>query len=263
MGQEQSDLTIEAGGHRLRARWLAPRTSPSQPVIVLLHQGLGSVTQWRDFPQLLAAATGAAVLSYDRYGYGRSDAVSGERPPTFLAEEAERTLPEVLDYLSIERPIVYGHSDGGTIALLFAAAFPDRPAAIVSEDAHVFAEAHLSKGYADMLAAFDQGDLKRKLARHHDDVVGMFRSWTGAWLSPAMRDWNITARLPLIRCPALVMQGENDDHCLPEQFTLIADGIGGEVERWLVPKCGHSPHLETTADVIARTATFLKRVGAI
>lgn len=261
MTEDERDLRLMAGGHELRVRWFAPRRTPDQAVILLLHQGLGSVTQWRDFPEKLATATGCAVVGYDRWGHGLSERLVLPRPASFLDDEATRALPELLDKLELGKVTVYGHSDGGTIALLFAAAFPDRVLAVVSEAAHVFAEVDSVSGFAEVIAAFEKGDLRQRLARHHgDNVDAMFRGWADAWGSPAMQDWRITDRLQAIRCPVLVIQGEKDDHGSPAQVEAIVNGVSGPAESWFVPGCGHSPHLEAMEAVVERSTDFICRV---
>ncbi len=258
------DTFVMASGHRLRVRWFSPRRSPSQLVIVLLHQGLGSVTQWRAFPESLAAATGAAVVGYDRWGHGGSDAMSVPRSPEFIENEARKALPDVLDALSIERPIVYGHSDGGSIALEFAASFPDRPLATISEAAHVFSEVNASSGFDEVVAAFETGDLRPRLERHHgENVDRMFWAWANVWRSPAMQSWRMTERLREIRCPLLVMQGTNDEHGSRAQVETIETGVSGPVETWMAPGYAHSLHLEATEAVAERCAAFLRRAEII
>lgn len=254
------DLSLIACGHRLRARWFAPRRPETQDVIVLLHQGLGSITQWRTFPGSLAAATGCAVVGYDRWGHGGSERLVLPRAPAFLQEEAESALPQVLDGLGLDRAIIYGHSDGGTIALLFAAAFPRRARAVISEAAHVFSEVGATGGLTGVVADFESGDLRRRLERHHgDNVESMFRGWADLWRSPAMRDWRMTDRLAAIRCPVLALQGSDDEHGSIKQVEAIVTGVGGPVENWIIPGCGHSPHLEATEAVARRCAEFTAR----
>ncbi len=258
---DTGDLSVQADGHRLRVRWFAQRHGLDRPVVVLLHQGLGSVSQWRGFPGALAAATGYAVVGYDRWGHGGSEPLTAPRGRDFLEREACRVLPEVLQALAIERPILYGHSDGGSIALLFAAASPDGARAVITEAAHVFSEAHTASGFADVVAAYEHGDLRARLARHHGDKVdAMFRGWAGFWQRPDMRDWRITDRLPAIRCPVLAIQGCEDEHGTPAQVESIAAGVGGPVETLMVAGCGHAPHLEASDAVAARVAAFLGRV---
>jgi pimeloyl-ACP methyl ester carboxylesterase len=261
MAAKQEDVQVTAAGHRLRVRWFSPRRSPAQSVIILLHQGLGSVTQWRNFPEALAAATGAAVVGYDRWGHGASDPLDGPRPPSFLEEEAVLALPDVLGALDLDDVVLYGHSDGASIALLFAGAFPERARAVISEAAHVFSETGSASGFSEVLAAFESGDLRARLARHHGgNVDSMFRGWADVWRSPAMHNWSMADRLPAIRCPVFVLQGEKDDHGTVAQLQAIVNGVSGNVESWLVPACGHSPHLEATDAVVGRVADFLRRV---
>jgi pimeloyl-ACP methyl ester carboxylesterase len=264
MTEDERDQWVSVCGHDLRVRWCVPRRDPGQAVIVMLHQGLGSVTQWRDFPQKLGAATGCAVVAYDRWGHGRSDRLTLPRSPGFLSDEAERALPELLDRLELANAVLYGHSDGGSIALLFAAAFPQRTIAVISEAAHVFSEAHSASGFAEVVAQYDKGDLRQRLARHHgENVDAMFRGWVEAWQHPTMRDWRMTDRLPAIRCPVLAIQGENDDHGSPGQVEAIVSGVSGPVESWFVPGCGHAPHLEAADAVLERSAAFLRRAFEI
>lgn len=201
---DEFDLVID--GKALKLRWFAARATPHAPVIVLLHQGLGSITQWRSFPAALAAATDCAVLAYDRLGHGRSARLSGPRQPDFLDREAKEVLPAILDAVGIERPLLYGHSDGATIALMFAAAFPDRPQAVISEAAHVFSEVEANGGIAQLAADYRTGDLRDRLARHHgENVDSMFEAWATIWQSPSMSAWSMTERLQQIRAPLLLI----------------------------------------------------------
>jgi pimeloyl-ACP methyl ester carboxylesterase len=253
---DEFSLTID--NCQLQLRWCAPRADAASPVIVLLHQGLGSITQWRNFPDILAARCGLAVLAYDRRGHGRSCGLEGPRAPDFLDREAQVVLPALLDALGIERPVLYGHSDGGTIALMFAAAFSGRPAAVISEAAHVFSEVEASGGVAALAAAFHDGDLRAKLARHHGaNVDRMFDGWASLWRSPAMSNWNMTDRLPRIVAPLLLIQGEDDEHGSLAQIDAIVAAARGPTETFLIPECGHIPHLERTEMVADRVAAFL------
>lgn len=253
-----TDDHVSAGGHRLRIRWYAPRRDPAQPVLVMLHQGLGSVSQWRDFPERLARATGCAAVGYDRYGYGGSDALTEPRRPDFLDVEATRTLPDLLAALRVENPILYGHSDGGTIALMYAAAFPQKPAAVISEAGHILSEVHAGTGFEDVVRAFETTDLRQRLERHHGDKTdSMFRGWADIWRSPAMRGWQMLDRLAAIRCPLLVIQGKDDAHGSAAQVDPIGERSGGPVETFWIDDCEHSPHLERPDQVVARVAGFL------
>lgn len=255
---DEFDLGID--GQALKLRWFAPRATPHAPVIVLLHQGLGSITQWRSFPAALAAATDCAVLAYDRLGHGRSARIEGPRQPDFLDREAMDVLPAILDAVGIDRPILYGHSDGATIALMFAAAFPDRPQAVISEAAHVFSEVEANGGIAQLVVDYRTGDLRDKLARHHhDNVDPMFEAWAGIWQAPAMRSWSMTERLQHIRAPLLLIQGEADEHGSLRQIETIVSETGGPTDTLLLSGCGHIPHLERPQAVVERVASFLGR----
>ena len=260
MAKGTVDRFVVADGHRLRLRWFARRSRPDATVILFLHQGLGSVTQWRRFPELLAAASGSAAVGYDRWGHGASEPLILPRPPDFLEREAERALPDVLDALGLDRVVLYGHSDGGTIALLAAAAHPGRVTAVISEAAHVFYENGTTSGFAQVIVDFEQGGLRDGLARHHGgNVDAMFHGWADAWRSPAMQNWSMTARLPAVRCPTLVIQGAADSHGSQAQVDAIANGVAGPVETVVLPGIGHAPHLEATETVVARVAAFLGR----
>ncbi len=249
---------VVADGHRLRSRWFARKPRPDAPVILFLHQGLGSVTQWRRFPEQLAAASGCAAVGYDRWGHGASEPLILPRSPDFLEREAERALPDVLDTLGLDRVVLYGHSDGGTIALLAAAAHPHRISAVISEAAHVFAEAGTAAGFTRVIADFEEGGLRNALGRHHgDNVDNMFHGWADAWRSPAMQSWSMIDKLPAVRCPTLVIQGADDSHGSPAQVETIAHGVTGPVETLVMPGVGHAPHLEATETVVARVAEFL------
>jgi pimeloyl-ACP methyl ester carboxylesterase len=262
MATSADDQMIVADGHRLRLRWFARKPAADSPVILFLHQGLGSVSQWRRFPEQLAAASGCAAVGYDRWGHGGSAPLALPRPTNFLEHEAERSLPAVLDALGLARVILYGHSDGGSIALLAAAALPLRVTAVISEAAHVFSEAGTASRFAQVIADFESGGLRDALARHHgDNVDAMFRGWADVWRSPAMQNWSMISKLPAVACPTLVIQGADDSHGSQVQVDAIARGVAGPVETLVLPDIGHAPHLEATAAVVAGVAAFLARAG--
>jgi pimeloyl-ACP methyl ester carboxylesterase len=199
---------VTAAGHRLRAQWLGGPRAPDGRALVFLHQGLGSIPQWRGFPAALCQATGLPGLAYERWGFGGSEALVLPRPADHLDVEAERALPEVLGACAIARPVLIGHSDGGTIALLHAAAFPDRVAACITEAAHVFVEDIGRQAIRGVMARWQSGDLRARLAKYHGpNTEAMFRGWAETWLGPEFRDWTMEARLPAITCPTLVIQG--------------------------------------------------------
>lgn len=254
------DLSIDVDGVTLALHWFTAPETPSGRTIVLLHQGLGSIRQWRDFPVLLAELTGYAVLAYDRSGHGRSSPMAEPRGPDFIEHEARVVLPALLAALGIARPIVYGHSDGGTIALEFAASFPERPLAVVSEAGHVINEGPETGSIEVVKTAFQETDLRAKLARHHGDKVDeMFDAWAGVWSSEPMRDWQMLDRLPAITCPLLVIQGEGDEHGSMAQVDEVVRRVGGPVEAEVMPGIGHMPHLEAAELVANRVASFLRK----
>jgi pimeloyl-ACP methyl ester carboxylesterase len=237
--------------------------APDRPTLVFLHEGLGSIGQWRDVPDALAAATGLPALVFDRDGHGGSSRLEHERPPDFMEREARESLPALLDRLGLGPILPVGHSDGGTIALFFAAAYPERVRALVTLAAHVFVEEETLAGIRAAVAAFESTDLKERLRRHHgDNTESMFRGWADVWLSPAFRDFSALAALGRIRAPALVIQGEDDEYGTARQVEAIRAGVAGPIETTLVPRCGHAPHLQARAVVLPLIVDFVRRVLA-
>lgn len=247
---------IQAGGHRLEYGWIKGR-EPALAPLVFLHEGLGSLSAWRDFPEALAQATGRSALIYSRYGYGQSDALSGPRGSDFLHAEAE-VLGEVLAARGIQRPILIGHSDGGTIAIIYAGRFPKAVDALILEAAHVFVEDLSIAGVAAAEALWRNGDLQDKLARHHADPEGAFRGWSEAWRAPGFRDWNIEEFLKPIICPVLALQGAGDEYGTPKQLTAIRDQVTGPCEIELLENCRHVPHRDQRDLVLAKMAAFIR-----
>lgn len=254
-------LTVD--GHRYEVARLDPPApvAAGAPTLVFLHEGLGCVSLWRDFPARLAARTGLPGFVYSRLGYGRSDPGRRPLPLDYHTPEATDVLPKVLAAAAIARPILVGHSDGGTIALLNAAAhLAPEPLAAVTLAAHVFNEDITIAGIEQARLAFETTDLPARLARHHgENTEGAFRGWCDAWLSPPFRDWNVEACLPAITCPLLVIQGEADIYGSPRQVAAICAGAGGTAEPALLTGLGHAPHLEDPGRVIGAIAGFLAR----
>jgi pimeloyl-ACP methyl ester carboxylesterase len=255
---------VTAAGHRLRvARIGRPDAGDRAPTLVFLHEGLGSILHWRDVPQVLAAATGLRALAYDRWGFGGSDPLVLPRPDDYLEREAHEALPELLAACGVGEHILIGHSDGGTIALLYAARRPPGLLGLVAEAAHVFVEDCTIAGIERAAAAWRDTDLPRRLARYHGDKAeSVFRGWAETWLRPSFRGWTMTDRLPAIGCPALVIQGADDEYGTTAQVEAIAAGMSGPAETLVVPGCGHTPHLEARDVVLPAIARFVARVIA-
>lgn len=240
----------------------ARESTASSPVLVFLHEGLGSAVQWRDFPARVGKATGLAALAYSRVGYGRSAPVDLPRPLTYMQDEARDALPRLLDALAVESAILIGHSDGGSIALVHAALDArekrGRIRAVVTEAPHVFVEDVSVASIAKAREAFETGDLRDKLARYHGtNVDGAFRGWNDAWLEPAFRSWNIEQYLPSITAPVLVIQGEDDPYGTRAQVDAVARGAGGRVETLMLPGCGHAPHRDRPEATEAAIVSFV------
>jgi pimeloyl-ACP methyl ester carboxylesterase len=243
---------VTAGGHRLEYAWFGEAPADA-PVIVMLHEGLGSVALWRDFPQAVHAATGLGVLVYSRWGYGRSDPIpQAPRPPDYLDPEGREVLPEVLRALGVRRPILLGHSDGGSIALIQAGSgIAPAPLGVITMAAHVFVETVSTVSIAKARVAYEESDLRARLARFHADVDGAFYSWNCTWMLPAfIRGFNIEADVTRIRCPITAIQGEQDEYGTVRQLESIRARSGGRAEIVLIPDCRHSPHRDQ------RTATL-------
>lgn len=232
-----------------------------EPALVFLHEGLGSIRQWRDFPERVARATGQRALVYDRYGYGQSDVLAEERVGTdFMHWEALVVLPELLAKLGIRNPVLIGHSDGASIALIHAGSFPVRGLAVLAP--HVFTEPFNLNSIEKITAAFPASGLREGLARYHRDPVKTFHLWSDAWLDPRFRDWNIEEFLPRIRCPVLAIQGEGDQYGTMAQLDAIARQVAGPCELLKLEDCGHSPHRDQPERVLAAIADFVRRVGS-
>jgi pimeloyl-ACP methyl ester carboxylesterase len=255
----QADSTfVTVRGHKLEVQRIAGR-DPGAATLVFLHEGLGSVSMWRDFPARAAAATGCAAVVYSRYGYGRSDALGEPRGVDYMHVEAQQVLPDLLRQLSIEEPVLVGHSDGGSIALVYAGA--GHPAkGIVAMAPHVFVEDLSVKSIAEAKAAFETTDLPQKLARHHADAAKTFRGWNDIWLHPDFRAWNIEEYLPRVYCPVLAIQGFDDEYGTMAQIDAIARQVGGPVELLRLAGCRHSPHRDQPEAVIRAIAHFVERL---
>ena len=225
--------------------------------LVFLHEGLGSVSLWKDFPERVAGATGRAALVYSRAGYGASSPAALPRQPDYMHVEAHRVLPALLDRLGIEDPILIGHSDGASIALLHAGSGTRPVRAVVALSPHVFVEDLSIASIAEARRQYRTTDLAHRLARHHDDADAAFRGWNDIWLAPAFRDWNIEDCLPRVRCPLLLIQGRDDEYGTRAQLDAIERQAGGRVTRVELADCRHSPHRDQPEATVAAIADFI------
>jgi len=244
---------LTAGGHRLDYERIDG--DGGAPTLILLHEGLGSVALWRDFPAKLAAATGCPAVVYSRYGYGRSDPLGAPRGVDYMHLEALETLPELRAALALDDAILVGHSDGASIALIHAGSGRWPVRAIVLEAPHVFVEDASIASIAAARTAYETTDLRQRLARYHADVDSAFRGWNDIWLDPVFRSWNIASVLPGMRCPVLAIQGADDEYGTLAQIDAIERGLTGRFERLVLANCQHSPHRDqeqATLDAMAR-----------
>jgi pimeloyl-ACP methyl ester carboxylesterase len=240
------------------------RIEGAPPTLVFLHEGLGSVSGWRGFPRAVAEATGRAALVYSRRGYGRSEAAPLPWPLTFMHDEARQVLPDLLAREGIDDAVLVGHSDGASIALIYMAELCSGRAVrgvvamaphVVVEDVCVQAIAALRDRYADSAT-----DVRAKLAKHHADADATFQGWAGAWLDPEFRKWDLTALLPRVRVPVLVIQGEDDEYGTLAQVDAVCAGVAGEAERLVLPGCGHVPQRDRPEETLAAIVRFVHRV---
>jgi pimeloyl-ACP methyl ester carboxylesterase len=244
----------------IETAWWGPPPDAA-PTLVLLHEGLGCVSLWRDFPKRLADATGHGVFAYSRYGYGKSDPEPLPWPMTYMHREAEQVLPGVLDRAGIRRYVTIGHSDGASIAAIHAGSVPDpRRAGVVLIAPHFFTEASGLASIAAIREIYETGDLRARLARHHAHVDNAFHGWNGAWLDPRFRDWNIMDRVPGIDVPVLFLQGTKDEYGSTEQVYAPARAATVPTETVLIDGAGHAPHLERPDETLSAIVPFLRRV---
>lgn len=247
-------------GHKLEVvRLRSAHPVERAPIMVFLHEGLGSVAMWRDFPQRVADATGCDALVYSRLGYGKSDPLPAPRAVQYMHDEALAVLPDLLEKLEIEAPLLFGHSDGGSIALIHAGGSGRTVSGVIAMAPHVMVEDISIASIAQAKLAWRGTDLRGRLARYHADVDGAFRGWNDIWLHPDFRTWNIEEYLPRIECPVLAIQGEDDEYGTLEQILRIARGAR-DVELLTLADCRHSPHRDQPDAVIEAVRAFTSRV---
>ena len=249
---------VEIAGHQLEV--IVPQPpEPGSRWAVYLHEGLGSAGQWRDFPSRVAALTGCGTLVYSRWGYGGSEPRRTPWPDDFMTPEALDTLPALLAHFGVRRPVLVGHSDGATIALRFAAAFPDACAGLVAIAAHVMSEDATGSSIRAARQRFLDGPLRDVLRRqhgHHADDTAL--GWSEAWLRVGA--WDMRPVLAAIRCPVLVVQGRDDEFGTLGQVDAIVRGVGGTVASLVLDRCGHAPHREKPKAVLAAVTRFIQQL---
>ena len=250
--------SIEVNGKRLEVQWHGP--SPDQALtLIFLHEGLGCVEMWHDFPRDLAAATGCGALVFSRLGYGGSDKCELPRPLRFMHHEGLRVLPELLEKAGVKECVLVGHSDGGSIGIIYAGGTPALPLkGLITEAAHVFCEDLSVQSIQAARERYLEGDLREKLKKYHGPNVDCaFWGWNDAWLHPDFRKWNLEEYLPGIHVPLLAIQGEQDPYGTPAQVEAIVGKTGGEAGALMLANCGHAPHRDRPQATLRAMKDFI------
>ncbi len=230
------------------------------PYLIFLHEGLGCNAMWKDFPEQLCHKTECPGLLYDRLGYGQSSPVDSARTVHYLHDCALNELPKVIESLIPKKSyILVGHSDGGSISLIFGAEKPSLLRGIITEAAHVFVDSETIEGIQAADESFSRGKLNGLRKYHGEKTNRVFKAWSETWLSDWFRHWNIEYLLPSIECPVLVIQGSDDHYGTEDQVNSIVTKVSGNAESYFVKKCGHSPHLEQPETVIEIMSEFIER----
>ncbi|MFT8243704.1 alpha/beta fold hydrolase [Roseomonas sp. BN140053] len=251
---------VVVDGARLETAWWGPGPEEA-PTLVLLHEGVGCIALWRGFPAALAAATGCGVLAWSRRGYGQSDPVPLPRPLDYMQREARDAVGPVLDAAGVRRAVLLGHSDGGSIAAIYAGTHQDfRVRGLVLLAPHFVVEAVTIAGIEDARRRYETTDLRNRLARYHADVDGAFWGWNRAWLDPGFRAFNIEAEVAHLRVPVLILQGDADPYGTAEQLRLAQREAYCPVDGVVLPGVGHAPHLEAPEATLGAVAAFLDRL---
>lgn len=253
-------LTAHIDGRAIEYRMI-PGDALKLPTLVFLHEGLGSVGLWRDFPDKIAHRLGARTLVYSRFGYGGSDGLLAKRAPEFMHTEALDVLPKLLASLGIDRPLLVGHSDGASIALIHAAHFPVAGVAVLAP--HVFVEEICVEAIAKVRANYEKSGLKQRLAKYHTRVDDAFLGWTDIWLDPRFRSWSIETLIPQIKAPMLLIQGERDEYGTLAQLDRIEAAAQAPATRLVLETCGHSPHRDQEQVVADAIVAFARNLQVV
>ncbi len=260
ISMKSSTSVLELSGQKLEFDWIGPRP-PHAPTLVWLHDALGCAATWRDLPAELSERTGFGCLNFSRRGHGRSTPITQARGNDYLHHEAWIVLPDVLAACGVRNAFIVGHSDGASIALLYASRRPRGLRGIALEAPHVFVEDRTIEGIQQAVRSLAKSDLEEKLRRFHgSNADGVIRAWHETWLRPEFRGWNIEAQLADIHCPTLVIQGEDDEYGTLNQITAIAEQTAGPVQVVILEDCGHIPHRSHREVVVDTITRFVSEV---
>lgn len=250
-------LTAHVDGRAIEYRMI-PGDAIAQPTLVFLHEGLGCVGLWRDFPDKIAHRLGARALVYSRFGYGGSDGLRAKREPSFMHDEALQVLPQLLDQLGIFEPVLVGHSDGASIALIHAGRSERAVRGVAVLAPHVFVEEISVESIADIRSKYETSGLKERLAKYHARVDDAFLGWADIWLDPRFRDWSIDDVIDGIQAPTLMIQGRQDEYGTLDQLDRIEARATCPLTRLELDPCGHSPHRDQEAAVVDAIVAFVR-----
>lgn len=258
-GKESAGLRVN--GVRLEYQHISVADS-DRPTLVFLHEGLGSVSMWKDYPEKVCRETACNGLLYSRQSYGNSDPLSEPRTPDYLQHEATVVLPAILAELELGNPVLIGHSDGASIALIYAA-IANAPAVrgMVLMAPHVFVEELSIEGIRKARQAFEQGALRNGLANYHSDIDNAFWRWNDIWLAEEFRGWNIEHLLDRVTCPVLLVQGHDDEYGSESQLRSIESRCPGEIHTLLLENCRHSPHRDQESACLKATGNFIRTLA--
>lgn len=231
---------------------------PNRPTIIFLHDSLGCIELWRNFPEKIGELTKCNILVYDRQGYGKSCPFTYAKRDNYYMEQEADLLPELLDYWNIDKAILFGHSDGGSIALITAGKYPERVLGMITEGAHIFVEDVTINGIEKVIQHYKTTDLKTKLGKYHGNKTDeMFWAWASTWTTDEFRKWNIENFLPKIQCRSLVIQGEQDEYGTLNQVDKITTQTSGESIQLVIPKVKHTPHKEVPELILEKVSEFI------
>ncbi|RHX80930.1 alpha/beta fold hydrolase [Leptospira yasudae] len=253
------EFDIEINGTNIRIASF--EENKDRPYLIFLHDSLGCIPLWKDFPKRLAEANGCNWIVYDRIGYGKSGRFpSVKRDRSYLEKEAD-TLFQIMRALNLKKSILFGHSDGGSIALIAAAKFPEAVIGVITEGAHVFVEEITLIGIREAVVAYQTTKLKQVLEKYHSDKTEeVFKAWADTWLSEEFRNWNIERFLPNIQCPVLVIQGEKDEYGSEDQVNSIVNQVSGPSVKRMIQGVKHTPHKEVPNEILKEAGELIQKI---